>query len=343
MSVNFCPNCGTKTNGANFCPNCGMKISEPASQPKPAASAQRPASSSNTAAFSSIKSSNQDLLKRFGLHGQQAEQPQNSQLPPEPTTVTPKQANIPPEPDTVPPTAIPEAVQPLPPEPTSEPVVVKAVAPSDTMSHDDKKKILDEIVNEPVIPDSSTVAPSKGPRIKRPEKKNKNKPSIINSFFSAGYDDEAAPDDQEKVKIVQDDLYNKSFNDYVEYEEEKQEPEKPQKKKSRSANTTGAPSSRGNSAIIQKATNVAAKHLIDEDKKLEDRHRVYIVEQDEMADPNDPTYDGYYENIIPIDESARVKAQEQGKKFTINEETKKTLLILLGLFAALIVVILINF
>lgn len=23
---NFCPNCGTKTNGANFCPNCGMKL-----------------------------------------------------------------------------------------------------------------------------------------------------------------------------------------------------------------------------------------------------------------------------------------------------------------------------
>ena len=23
---NFCPNCGTKTNGANFCPNCGQKL-----------------------------------------------------------------------------------------------------------------------------------------------------------------------------------------------------------------------------------------------------------------------------------------------------------------------------
>ena len=25
---NFCPNCGTKTNGANFCPNCGPKLGE---------------------------------------------------------------------------------------------------------------------------------------------------------------------------------------------------------------------------------------------------------------------------------------------------------------------------
>lgn len=25
-SANFCPNCGTKTNGANFCPNCGQKL-----------------------------------------------------------------------------------------------------------------------------------------------------------------------------------------------------------------------------------------------------------------------------------------------------------------------------
>lgn len=25
-SPNFCPNCGTKTNGANFCPNCGQKL-----------------------------------------------------------------------------------------------------------------------------------------------------------------------------------------------------------------------------------------------------------------------------------------------------------------------------
>ena len=23
---NFCPDCGTKTNGANFCPNCGKKL-----------------------------------------------------------------------------------------------------------------------------------------------------------------------------------------------------------------------------------------------------------------------------------------------------------------------------
>ena len=23
---NFCPDCGTKTNGANFCPNCGRKL-----------------------------------------------------------------------------------------------------------------------------------------------------------------------------------------------------------------------------------------------------------------------------------------------------------------------------
>ena len=23
---NFCPNCGTKTEGANFCPNCGQKL-----------------------------------------------------------------------------------------------------------------------------------------------------------------------------------------------------------------------------------------------------------------------------------------------------------------------------
>jgi len=23
---NFCPNCGTKTQGANFCPNCGQKL-----------------------------------------------------------------------------------------------------------------------------------------------------------------------------------------------------------------------------------------------------------------------------------------------------------------------------
>ena len=23
---NFCPNCGTKTNGANFCGNCGTKL-----------------------------------------------------------------------------------------------------------------------------------------------------------------------------------------------------------------------------------------------------------------------------------------------------------------------------
>lgn len=26
VKPNFCPNCGTKTNGANFCPNCGMKL-----------------------------------------------------------------------------------------------------------------------------------------------------------------------------------------------------------------------------------------------------------------------------------------------------------------------------
>ena len=24
--LNFCPNCGTKTNSANFCPNCGQKL-----------------------------------------------------------------------------------------------------------------------------------------------------------------------------------------------------------------------------------------------------------------------------------------------------------------------------
>ncbi|MED4954144.1 zinc ribbon domain-containing protein, partial [Paenibacillus macerans] len=23
---NFCPNCGTKNEGANFCPNCGQKL-----------------------------------------------------------------------------------------------------------------------------------------------------------------------------------------------------------------------------------------------------------------------------------------------------------------------------
>lgn len=26
VKPNFCPNCGTKTNGANFCPNCGTKL-----------------------------------------------------------------------------------------------------------------------------------------------------------------------------------------------------------------------------------------------------------------------------------------------------------------------------
>lgn len=26
QTPNFCPNCGTKTNGANFCPNCGQKL-----------------------------------------------------------------------------------------------------------------------------------------------------------------------------------------------------------------------------------------------------------------------------------------------------------------------------
>ena len=25
-SPNFCPNCGTKTNGTNFCSNCGSKL-----------------------------------------------------------------------------------------------------------------------------------------------------------------------------------------------------------------------------------------------------------------------------------------------------------------------------
>ena len=328
MAVNFCPNCGTKTNGANFCPNCGAKISEPVvqSNPNPTPVQTSPApSNTGAAAFNNLKNNNQELLKRFGLHSQQAEQPQKPQLPPEPAPVS-----------------IPAPPKPVQPELPGEPVVIKAVSPSNDISHDDKKKLLNEIVNEPVVPDSSSIDSSKAPRIKRPEKKNKARPSIINNFLSAGYADESSPDD-ERVKIVQDDIYNKSLNDYIEYEEEPEESEKPQKKKSRSANTTGASSPKASPVLIQKATNVAAKHLIDEDKKLDARHRVYIVEQDEMADPNDPTYDGYYENVIPIDETSRIKEQEQGKKFTINDETKKTLFILLGLFAALIIVILINF
>ena len=26
VALNFCPNCGTKTNGSNFCSNCGAKL-----------------------------------------------------------------------------------------------------------------------------------------------------------------------------------------------------------------------------------------------------------------------------------------------------------------------------
>lgn len=330
MVIRFCPNCGNKLiEGAAFCPSCGSKIQinqEPAGQTAPVAEESERA---------------QDILKRFGIRNgvykadeeEQSNKPeQNKPIPDNSPLITDEQTDVYSE--------INSNEELLPPNPDE----ILPEAPQAEQSIDDEVQKKQERLDEAR---RSKAEAASARRKNKPQKKQK---SVTNRFLIGRYADEESADSS--PIIVKDNLYNQSIQEDYDAEvdaeiEEETSKERASEIRSRSANTVSNIKGRAHKAssiIVDKAAGVAGKHLITEDKALENRRKVYIIEQEQMADPDDPDYDGYYENILPIDADSDDKGKTgESSKFTLNDESKKTILILIALLAALVVVVVTQF
>ncbi len=317
MVIKFCPNCGNKLiEGAAFCPSCGYKV-----QSTPVA----------TNATTLSQETAHDLLKKFGFN-----------------TTTPEvdSKNI--DTNTITPAPVEENSSEVDRNPvvsdnnTEELVVKEGESPQSNDEKVEKKQKRLFKAREAAKAEVSKPQRTR-PKRERPRKK------ITDRFLGGVYEDEM-PSENENYDpiIIKDDLYNKSIQDDYDKEvkseiEEKEAEAHAAARRSRSANTISNIRGRAHKAssiVVDKTAAIAGKHLIADDKTLGNRKKVYIIEQEEMADPDDPSYDGYYENILPIDDAALDKGRNgNGQKFTLNEESKKTIVILIGLLIALIVVI----
>lgn len=351
MAFKFCPNCGTQINGANFCPNCGTKVAQSIETP-----AQDPIVSQPMVSMANNANNNaNDILKRFGFNNPSIH---NDAPPPQPkpsgqikSEPIPQQ-NVQDTPASINKSESSKISNDIPSLDDSfdstpqNPIQTTAIENENTnnIRQRESKKKIQEIRNTPDETTNSTPAI----RRKRPEKKER--PSRVknhNSQFSdnGGFQDEQVQADEPYIRYVSDNIYNqadetaKDAESILALEQEEAEEETP-KKISRAANTAGSSISKYSSALVSKATDIAAKKLINEDKKLDNVHKTYILEEKLLADPNDPSYDGYYENVIPIDEREKEKSNSgNNKKLNINEDTKKTLIIAGILIVGMVILI----
>ena len=95
--------------------------------------------------------------------------------------------------------------------------------------------------------------------------------------------------------------------------------------------------------IVDKTSSLISKNVLDdEDAYLspDEIEQTIIIEQEEVIDPDDPTYDGYYENTVPLDKRPDyVDPDVAGKKVSFNDDTKKSIIILILLAAAMVFVL----
>ena len=95
--------------------------------------------------------------------------------------------------------------------------------------------------------------------------------------------------------------------------------------------------------IVDKTSSLISKNVLeDEDAYLspDEIEQTIIIEQEEVIDPDDPTYDGYYENTVPLDKRPDyVDPTAAEKRINFNEDTKKMIIVLIFLAVALVAVL----
>lgn len=95
--------------------------------------------------------------------------------------------------------------------------------------------------------------------------------------------------------------------------------------------------------LVDKTSSLISKSVLDdEDEYLspDEIEQTIIIEQEEVIDPDDPTYDGYYENTIPLDKRPDyVDPDVNGKKIRFNDDAKKSIIILILLAGVLIYIL----
>lgn len=199
--------------------------------------------------------------------------------------------------------------------------------------------MLDEGFNAKKAPLSKPIDRSSTSQVENEKKAQKRprKPIPRKAEKNISSKNDSMPDinkNNKKPPTVEKSLIDYSLDNFL---EDAPSNEKSKRVSPRRGNASNA---RKKTTITQAVTNVASKKLITNDTKYHGRKKVYIIEQEQLVDPDDPTYDCYYENVIPIDQVESSTTEDSGReRKSLSKEAKQTMLIIAGLLILMVVVI----